>query len=162
MPNSLRWEILGADVPVVYHGSRRKIREIDPSKFQSRDHGFYGAGFYVTTKESYARTYGPVLSKFRFVKDARILDARIAPWEAPPGLIQAVFDHIREKWIKAARARGKILEFYEELQRVTEFASDWVRAVDEFAIDLGFDAIMWSPGETVVKNPGVLLPSKIS
>jgi hypothetical protein len=156
------WTILGKDVPPVYHGGRRKIRKVDPEKVQSRDHGFYGAGFYVTTKESYARTYGPVLSKFRFTKDARILDTRIAPWDAPSKLIQAVFDHIEEKWIEAARSRGKVIEFYEELRRITEFTTDWAKAVDEFATDFGFDAVMWSPGEIVVKNPDVLLPVRTS
>lgn len=153
----LQWLILGSDFPDVHHGGRRKVREIDINKLQHRDHGFYGKGFYVTTAPHYAKTYGPVISRYRFNPKAVILRAGMLPSQAPPGLQDVVVVHIDQKYREAARVRGKEAAFDRELAMITEPLSlEWRKAVTDYAVDLGVDAIAFSDGEIVVSNPTAL------
>lgn len=151
------WFILGKGFPDVYHGGKHKVKEVDPSKLQSRDHGFFGPGFYVTTRKAYAKTYGHIISKYRFKPDAVILLAGYLPSKAPPGLREAVVSHIDRKYREAARARGKEEAFERELEMiVAPLSLEWRSAVNDYAGDQGVDAIAWGDGEIVVKNTGAL------
>ncbi len=67
------FEATGSDMPPVFHGSKTKVREIDPSKVQRRDYGYYGEGFYVTSNPNTARTYGSKLSEYEIDPKAKVL-----------------------------------------------------------------------------------------
>lgn len=152
----LPWLLCGEHFPAVYHGGKKKVRDVDPGELQKRDPGFYGKGFYVTTERHYARTYGHIISEYRFSASATILDATLKPQDAPADLARAVIEHIDGKYRPAAAARGKEKDFEKSLFRATQEPLDWRDAVVEYALDLGIDAIAFSRGEIVVRTPGVL------
>lgn len=160
MPNcgELPWLLCGDGFPSVYHGGKRKVREVDPQMLQKRDSGFYGKGFYVTTARHYARTYyGHIISEYRFTPDAKILDATLRPQDAPPGLVKAVVEHVDRKYRDAVVARGKEMDFEADLLRITEEPFEWRNALIEYGMDLDVDAIAFSRGEIVVRKPGTLI-----
>src|SRR3990170_5854604 len=144
------WLVPGDAFPPVYHGARRKVRNVDPAELQKRDPGFYGRGFYVTTARHYARAYGHIISEYRFAPEAVVLDATLRPDEASPAMVEAVVGHVDRKWREAARARDKEGEFDEELTRARRGPLAWRDALNEYARDLDVDAVAFSRGEIVV------------
>ena len=150
------WIRTGKEMPPVFHGGKAKIREIILDKVQGRDYGFYGRGFYVTTSPSYAKTYGPKITEFRFVPSAVILVSRLKPQDVPPEFVNEVVEHLYRRDIEKAIARGKEAQFVEGLEAIRTEPLEWKNAVDSVGLDLKVDAVMHSPGEIVVKNPAAL------
>lgn len=143
----------GKDIGPVYHGGKTKVRVVDPARLQGRDYGFYGEGFYVTRAEKHARSYGKVVTKYEFSPDAKVLVSDLKPEKAHPDLVRRVVAHRRQKGLEKARARGKEAAFLEELRGITTSPLDWKQAVDEYASDMGADAVVHNDGEIVVKAP---------
>jgi hypothetical protein len=151
------WVVSGEAFQTVYHGGKRKVRKIDVRQLQARDYGFYGPGFYVTTSYDYARCYGHIISEYRFHPDASILVATLKPEDAPSGMVDAVVGHIDQKHRPAALARGRGVEFGEELERIRENHLDWKMALNVYGHDLGVDVIAFCGGEVVVFTPESLI-----
>ena len=145
------FEKTGKDLGELYHGSNRKLKEIDPEKLQSRDHGYYGRGFYTTTPHSAAKNYGRHVTKMKLHPDAKVLHSALNAHEAPH-LHKAILEHADKHWKPAAVARGKGKEHDEEISRLAHSPIAWKDAVDRYARDNHYDAIHHSPGEVVVKN----------
>lgn len=157
--NAVPWMVTGAEFGPVYHGGKKKLTEVQLDKLQQRDSGFYGRGFYVTSSPGYAKTYGPRISTFTFVPEARILLSSLKAEDAPPGLVVAVLAHLHSRDIAKAEARGKADQYEDWLRTVPFSPLEWKNAVDRFGSDLAFDAIVHSKGEIVVKNPASLRPA---
>jgi hypothetical protein len=154
------FETIGSELGTLYHGGKSKISSVDQSKLQSRDYGFYGKGFYTTTNPTYAKAYGGRVSKFSLGDESRVLEASLKASDAPHGLVDAVKKDIFESGSEAAKSRGKIAAFREEIRLIDRDHLAWKDAVGRFAEKYGYDAVRYGPGEVVVKNPAALKPTK--
>lgn len=158
------WIKGGSDVGEIYHGGAEKIRKVDPEKLQRRDYGYYGSGFYVTSSKKGAKAYGRVVTKGRISPDAKVLDVTagtkrgsgLIPKEVHPKLLDEVYNHLHDKGIERARARGKEDDFLKDLDLMKTSPIEWKNAVDRYAVDHGFDVVRYG-GEIVVKNPNVFV-----
>jgi hypothetical protein len=159
------WEKAGKDFESVYHGGKTKVGEVDPSKLQQRDAGFFGKGFYVTSNENFAGTYGSRVSKKTFTPDARILDVgTIHPQyeqKVNPELQKEIEATQRSYYRGLPKAQNDpgLVDRYMEMVDPKNKAFDlgtWVESVNRYAEKNGFDAIRFSDGEIVVKNPKAL------
>src|SRR6266404_5838564 len=159
------WDRTGKDLGTVYHGGKTTVGEVDPSKLQQRDAGFYGPGFYVTTNEQYAKTYGSKVSQKAFNPDAKILDVATIH----PGYEQKVNPELQKEIEATQRAylarlpkaqkNPNLVNDYLELIDPKSKSFDlhsWIEAVNRHAEQKGYDAIRFSDGEIVVKNPKAL------
>lgn len=155
-----RWVSTGAELGTVYHGGKTKITAVDPGRLQSRDYGFYGEGFYVTSAEHYARAYGNKVSKFDLDPDATVLMASLKPEDAPAGLVdEVVADYRARAWDRAV-ARGKVEALEAELSDVRTDPLAWKSAVSAYAKRKDFAVVHFSPGEIVVRHHGKLRQAK--
>lgn len=151
------WDMRGADLGNVFHGGKTIVGEIDPSKLNKRDPGFYGKGFYTTKNSRFAGSYGPKISEFSVDPDARVLMASTMPADAPAGLVDAVKAWTFEAGREAAEKRGKLEGLRQEVDLIDRSApAAWSRAVDKYAEAHGYDIVIHNDGEVVIKNPKVL------
>jgi hypothetical protein len=159
------WDRTGKEIGAVYHGGKTTVGEVDPSKLQQRDAGFYGPGFYVTKNEQYAKTYGSKVSQKTFNPDAKILDVGTIH----PGYEQKVNPELQKEieatqraylaGLPKAQKNPNLVNDYLELIDPKSKSFDlhsWVEAVNRHAEQKGYDAIRFSDGEIVVKNPKAL------
>ncbi|HET6886601.1 MAG TPA: hypothetical protein VFH87_01635, partial [Candidatus Udaeobacter sp.] len=154
------YEKTGAEVGELYHGGKQKIKEISPEKFQARDYGFYGKGFYVTEAPHYAKTYGGQVTRLALKPEARVLESTLTPEQASPELIRDVKQALYDAGIAKARERGKEDAFKAEIESITDSPINWKNAVDRFAELQGYDVVKHGAGEIVVKTPSVLQVAK--
>lgn len=155
LTEQLREELarLSRDLPRVFHAGRFRIHGLNPEKFQSRDEGYYGKGFYVSDSAEYVRSwYGPVVTALDVSPDARILWAAVDWRAAPEELRKAVEEQVR----RLLQQRGKESELFAQLDLLRENQIEWVHMVDMYAEDAGFDIVVYNSDEIVVKNPAVL------
>jgi hypothetical protein len=159
------WEKLGKDFETVFHGGKTKVAEVDPSKLQQRDAGFFGKGFYVTSNEKFAKTYGGTVSKKTFNPDARILNVgTIHPQyeqKINPELQKEIEATQRSYYQSLPKAQKDptLVDRYMEMVNPKNKAFDlgtWIESVNKYAEKNGYDAIRFSDGEIVVKNPKAL------
>jgi len=150
------WNLTGADLPMLYHGGKEFINDVDPDMLQSRDHGFYGRGFYCATRPDLVKGYGGRVSGFAVDPGARVLRSALNAADAPSGLIEGVEAEAQETVFPKAEARGKGTDYLEELARIHTSPLAWKSAVDEFGTRQGYDIIWHSDAEVVVKNLNVL------
>lgn len=146
------------ELGVLHHMGDEHVDEIDPSRLQSRDHGYYGRGFYVSSFP--LRGYGRRMSKFTVKPGAKILRVPLKHEDAHPELQQAVHDHFMKHVLPKAEARGKAAEFHDEVAHWKTSPISWKDAVDRFARENEYDIDHYGQGEIVVKNPRVLTPVK--
>jgi hypothetical protein len=152
------------DGKILYHGSKSKIKVVDPQKLQTRDYGFYGSGFYVTLSPEYARAYGPVISKFILNPGATVLGPYgLSAKEAPEYLYDNVIDYfLSGEPYRQAENRGKGKEHIEYINQYLKKDSpdanniEWLRSAARYSKAMGADVHFMSPGEIVVFNPSVL------
>lgn len=150
------YNITGAQLPTLFHGGKRKVRQIDPTQLQQRDAGYYGAGFYVTTTEEYAKSYGPKVTKLTLKPEAKVLDVGgITLEKANPSLVAEV----KAAYIqRVVQLRGEA--FRERAAQAFESQAtsptEWPRFVNIFAEQNGYDVVKFSNGEIVIKNPGAV------
>ena len=148
------WETHGPSLgAAVYHGGKEGIQEIDESKLQRRDSGFYGEGFYVADTRKWARTYGTTVTKFEVDPDATVLNATLKVDDADARLVEAVVSHYRKMSEPNAKAKGKMDLLELELKDIKTSNISWARALDKYAAHLGIDIVKFSGGEILVKNP---------
>jgi len=156
------WDKTGEDFDSVYHGGKVQVGEVDPSKLQQRDAGFFGKGFYVAASEKAAKMYGPKVSEKSFAPDARILDVdTIHPQyehKINPELQKEVEESQRAylQSLPKAQKNPALVDNYMELIDPKSKAFDlhsWIDAVNRYGEQKGYDAIRFSDGEIVVKNP---------
>ena len=138
----------------VFHAGPRKITQVDPTKLQSRDPGFYGKGFYVSELPQYG--YGNVVSKFD-LPDELIFKARRSP-EFDEATAKKVAAWYYDKRKAAAEARGKLDDLAWERDQILKKPIDYIKAVNDYATDHGYKAISFGSSEVVVKDPSVLKP----
>ena len=117
MAQEASWEMSALEMPIVYHGGKGKVSEIDSEHLQQRDAGFYGKGFYVATNPKATKGYGNILSKFYISPEAKILKASLKPSEAPVGLLDAVYKYKYDKGIEAVKARNKEVQSGERMKK---------------------------------------------
>jgi hypothetical protein len=159
------WDRTGKELGTVYHGGKTTVGEVDPSKLQQRDAGFYGPGFYVTKNEQYAKTYGNKVSQKTFNRDAKILDVDTIH----PGYEKKVSPELQKEieateraylaGLPKAQKNPNLVNDYLELINPKSKSFDlhsWIEAVNRHAEQKGYDAIRFSDGEIVVKNPKAL------
>ena len=165
------WDKSGAEMPVVYHGGKRKITAVDTSKLGQRDAGFYGKGFYVTTSTKHSKTYGPVTSEFTFKPESRILDVgTIHPEYEQKGfpklqktLEDAYQSELQQTAVERVRSDPAKIDGYVDMIRPQSGAFDlhaWIGRVEKYAKDNGYDAIRWADGEIVILNPETIVSAK--
>ncbi len=142
-------------MPAVYHGGKKKVKEIDHSKLQSRDSGYFGEGFYVATHPTTARTYGSKLSEYKVAPDAKVLISSLKP-EDSPKLVSEVKRDYYDRFIERAKARGKEDALLGEIEHITDSPISWAKEVYAYGKRNGYDVIHHSGGEVVVVNPKVL------
>lgn len=150
------YEISSTELPSIFHGGKTKIKKINDSKLQSRDYGFYGEGFYGASTRNATKGYGGRITEFTVSPDAKILKASLKASDAPKGLVDEIKAHLESTAGEAAKARGKYENFKVELANLENSPIEWKNAVDRFAKDKGYDAVMFSDGEIVFKNTSVL------
>lgn len=157
--NNIPWNIEAVKQPF-YHGSKVKIKEIDPNKLQTRDTGFYGNGFYVTASKDLAKTYGKTISVFRFKPDTKILGPfGLSPKDINKDLYKKVIEHLMTTEYPKAKARGKGEAFIEETIKPLNLNSPdfspiaWKDSAYRYSKAMGADVHYMSPGEVVVMNP---------
>lgn len=155
-PEGGQWVSTGAQLGPLYHGGKRKIAEVDPSKLQSRDHGFYGEGFYVTSVRDYAKAYGNKISEFKLDPNATVLMASLRPEDAPAGLVDEVFEDTKTQAWDRAVARGKTQALLDELELIRTDPLSWKQAVSAYAKRKDFAVVHFSAGEIVVRHHGKL------
>lgn len=139
-------------MPPIYHGSARKITSIDPNKLQSRDTGFYGAGFYVTTNKSFAKSFGIATTQLHFKPSAKILIASIRPENAPSGLVTDIISFLYKEYLPHAQKHGRVDALKEELDMIRTDHIMWTQTVNKFAKLKKYDAVVYGAGDIVVKN----------
>ena len=150
------YERSGKELGNVFSGGKTYIKEIDPSKLQSRDSGFYGTGFYVTSSPTHAKTYGSKITEFEIDPGAKVLYSEINPRDASPALIKAVTSDYYNRSIDRAKEKGKEDSLLAEIEHIKTSPTGWHNAVDAYAELHGYDIVRHSDGEIVVKNPNVL------
>lgn len=153
-------------------------RGITESQLQSRDRGFFGDGFYVTTDTEIAQRHATTVADKRdaepeilrvTVPDADVFPAHealpedgLAPIQSPDwtadvvewyvGKVEdaAVWERIPGKTREdiVPRARREVTPGTEEFDR-----EDWYGEVTAYAFDEGYDVVRWTPGEILVR-PG--------
>ena len=155
-PGNKSWFVKGQDFPEVFHGSKVKVQDLDFQELQRRDPGFYGRGFYVSTSKSYARTYGHVISRYRFRPDAVILEVPLAPWDAPAELLEEIRKSYVKRHRKAARERDRLEALDFEADQIKESAITWSWAITEYGQDHEVDAVSFGGGEIVIKQADAL------
>ena len=138
----------------VFHTGPRKITSVDPTKLQARDSGFYGKGFYTSELPNYG--YGGIVSKFD-IPDEVILNAGISP-QANPVLAEKVSAWYFKKHQAAAEARGRIAQLRYEQGMIEKSPASYAHAVNDWAVEHGYKAVRFGPGEIVVKDPSALKP----
>lgn len=149
------YEMTGDQLGTLYHGGKTKITEVDPGRLQSRDHGFYGAGFYMTTSRDYAKTYGRTLTKAQLSSDTRVLVSSLNSGDASPKLVEDVRSFTLDLWEKRAAERGRPFDRERaagELQYEIDSPIGWARLVTSFGSHNGYDVIKHSDGEIVVRG----------
>lgn len=144
----------------LYHGSSQHLTELDESKLQSRDHGFYGKGFYSARSKSAAKTYGRSITQVHLHPEARVLHSSLHSKEAPE-LHKEITEHAAKHWRPAAEARGKANLHDEEMKHVAHSPIAWKDAVNRYANDKGYDAVHHSDGEVVIRNSKVVRLSRL-
>lgn len=147
-----KYEKTGKQMPLIYHGGPRKITSIDPKRFQSRDAGFYGAGFYTTTNKEFSKSYGSAVTTLQFKPSAKILIASITPENAPNGLVEAVISFLYKTYLPRAKKRGRVQNLKAELNMIRTDHITWTQTVDDFVKLKKYDAVVYGAGEVVVKN----------
>jgi hypothetical protein len=159
------WQKTGEEIGPVYHGGKQLVNDVDLAKTGQRDAGFYGKGFYVTKNSDYAKAYGPVISEKEFAPDARILDVdTIHPQyedKIHPELQKEVEKNERAylSSLPKAKAKPELVNNYMELIDPNSKNFDvhsWIEAVNRYAEAKGYDALRFSDGEIVLKNPDAL------
>ena len=143
------WDKSGAEIGELYHGGKGKVSDIDLSKTQQRDSGFYGAGFYMTSDPKYAKAYGKTISKIKVNPNARVVVASLNPKEAPEGLVDEISGYIYNRDISRAKERGKEKLLSEEVLAIKSEPLAWGNAVNEYARSSGYDIVKYSEGEIV-------------
>lgn len=149
-PAKQPWEMTGKDVGSIYHGGDKKISEVDFSKTQERDYGFYGKGFYGATKPEFTKGYGKSVSEVKLNPDAKILQASLKPEEAPTGLVDEIIKWEYNSKIEKVKQRGKEEAFRGELSDIKTDPLAWKSAVDEYARANNYNAVKYSDGEIVL------------
>ena len=147
-----KYEKTGKQMPPIYHGGPRKITSIDSTRVQSRDAGFYGAGFYTTTNKEFSKSYGSAVTTLQFKPSAKILIASITPENAPVGLVEDVISFLYKRYLPRAKKRGREQGLKAELSMIRTDHIAWTQTVDDFVKLKKYDAVMYGAGEVVVKN----------
>lgn len=137
---------------VVYHGGKRLVRSVDMDKVQSTDVGWYGSGFYVTTRLSTAEVYGNVVSMFELDPAARILRAHWKYARSPAATRRLVEEHVSR--LPGLRADPDAVA--QEFKTLAQSDIEWVHRVDELAEADNYDVVWFSDDDIVVKNEDVL------
>lgn len=170
------------DLRVVYHGTSKEgakalvNRGIDMRQTQSRDSGFFGEGFYVTTEKEFASHHAtnnaePAIVEISLSSSASILNAGETfsggpvP-TAPPSWHESFIDWYIEKLEEAAvweridgKSRSDIVPSGKKKQTpgTEEFnRTKWYENVTEYAEEQGHDVVYWSDSEVIIKNPDVV------
>jgi hypothetical protein len=150
-----------------YHGTSKEGKEallslqtFTPDLLQSRDHGFFGKGFYVADTPQHAKHYGKYVVKVILKEDAKVLCA-LEPGKhssliptSPPSYHEE-FSKYMISVIAARRGEDYAREYVEssltpggqEFDRIS-----WYKYVTSWCRDTGYaDAVNWL-SETVILN----------
>lgn len=126
-----------------FHAGKGLVKNLKDHLF----HGWYGYGFYAAFDPDYVRRwYGPVVSKLKAKPDARVLVASIRHDAAPPGLLDVVLANELKYVLK-----GDTKKLEEFRGFITENPVQWVHAVDRVAFEQGYDLVLFSDEQIVVK-----------
>lgn len=133
----------GAEVPEFYHAGKGLVENLKDHLF----HGWYGYGFYAAFDAEYVRRwYGPVVTRLRAKPSAKVLVASVDYESSPPGLLEVVVENEVEHVFKGDRT--KVDEFR---GFIMENPIQWVHAIDRVAIEQGYDLVLFSDEQIVVK-----------
>ena len=151
------WRRKGSDYAIHYHGGKHKLTDIDPTLLQSRDSGYYGTGFYVSSNPAYSKSYGRAITKIKFKPDASVLEVGgLGPSKINPELLKAVQDAYMAKTYEVALPRGRVEKVKADEANIrAELATStisWIGAVNLMANMHNYDIVRFSDGEVVVKN----------
>ena len=154
------WEMTREELGELYHGGKRKIKNVDFSKLQQRDKGFYGEGFYVTKSPEYAKGYGKTINKVSLSNEAKILNASLKPEDAPQGLMDEIINNYYNKSITKAKKLGKEKLLQDEINDIKTNFLNWKNEVYNYAIDKGYNVVKYSDGEIVILKRQALSEGK--
>lgn len=152
---------------------------IIPVRLQSRDRGFYGDGFYVTTERQIAdrhattvadkRDTSPAVVRVKLPEDASVLDASETLEDDSQHPVTG--DELPEwhsefvEWHAGKVAEAAVWEDIPGVERedvmdgvrekvtpgTDEFDRlDWYEEVTEYARETGYDAVFWADSEVIV------------
>lgn len=159
------------DLNTFYHGTTREgklaltsLQTFSPDLLQSRDHGFFGSGFYVADTPQHAKHYGPAVVKVTLKPEAKVLCA-LEPGKhssliptSPP----SYHDEFRDYWLNVISARRGLeyaLDIVDNTMTPGEKEFDrlgWYQSVTSWCRSTGYaDAVNWL-GETVILNPSCI------
>jgi hypothetical protein len=145
------YEIRGREVPTFFHAGKAVVKDIKDRLFD----GWYGWGFYAAFDPDYVRRwYGPRVTRLTAKPNARVLVASVTAEAAPPGL----FDFVCESELKHS-LKGDTSKLQEFQGFILENPIQWVHAVDRLAIEEGYDLVLFSDEQIVVKpttNPVII------
>lgn len=150
------YTISGAELGTLYHGGKHKISKVDPEMLQSRDSGYYGEGFYVTTNREFSKSYGKAVTTVQVDPKAKVLNVGgLTRDKAPTSLV----DNIRKDYIdrivrlRGEEFRGKAEKSFEEMSKSP---TQWPSMVNGFAQSANYDIIKFSNGEIIIRNLRVI------
>jgi hypothetical protein len=138
-----RYEMTGEEVPEFYHAGQGLVKNLKDHLF----HGWYGYGFYAAFDAEYVRRwYGPVVTKLRAKPEAKVLVASVDYESSPSGLLDVLVENEVKYVFKGDRS--KVDEFR---GFITENPIQWVHAVDRVALEQGYEIVLFSDEQIVVK-----------
>jgi GNAT superfamily N-acetyltransferase len=150
------WEMTVEELGTLYHGGKAKIDNVDFSKTNQRDYGFYGKGFYTTTNKKYARSYGGRISEIKLSDDARILKSSLKPEDAPIGFTKEVMRDYYKAVIPRVKELGREKQLKDELKSIKVNPIEWSHAVYNYAKRNGYNVVRHSDGEIVILDKSAL------
>jgi hypothetical protein len=163
---------------LVEYGENIRKTGISKHQLQSRDRGFFGEGFYVTTEYEIAQRHAttvannlngepeilsitvPHISLFR-AGDALPDNGNITPQKIPDWhsefidwYLNKIEDGAVWETVESASKEGVMSRAEDEMTPTTEDFErlDWYPEVTKFAFDTGYDIIFWSNSEIII-NP---------
>lgn len=131
-PRPDTWTRSGAEIGPQFHGGAEAVDQVDPSRLQANDSGWWGQGFYTSPVKdgkplAYAGLEGAI-SEFRPHPDARVLEIQKVPTDNPA----ALQDEIADLMLAHEQAGGRF---------------QWREAVRAYAEQNGYDAIYARGGD---------------
>lgn len=140
------------DSPVVlYHGGKSYVSKPSLKRTQQTDRGMYGKGFYATTDAKAASFYGPKVSQYEVLPDAKVLKSTYDPKLAEPSQVNDVISH--HKNVNPSSSES-------DIEDIRTNHGSWSKALNAYADHHKYDMIHLSQRhydpEIVVKNPKAL------